>query len=184
MKHAKRRNNSVLHSEKRHRSRRYKRKIRILFIQIVFIMILIFVAIKFIKNDEKKPTVTSLSAETQKEIIDNELQNESQQIDIETSKAKELKIPDISTQGLSILAAKLEYVQKENKTIVSIDVKNYAEKIQDMILKIAFLNEDDEILEETYLKIEYLNENETTRVNLVIDKDITEAYKIELREEN
>ena len=31
--------------------------------------------------------------------------------------------------------------------------------------------------------IEYLNENETTRVNLVIDKDISEAYRIEIREE-
>ena len=52
-----------------------------------------------------------------------------------------------------------------------------------MILKIAFVNKDDEILEETYLKIEYLNENETTRVNLVIDRDISEANRIEIREE-
>lgn len=182
MKHAKSGNHSVLHSEKRHRSRRYKRKIRILFIQIVFIIILIFVAIKFVKNDEEKPKVTSLSAETQKEIINNELQQENQ--NKEEENVKELKIPDISTQGVSILLAKLEYIQKENKTIVSIDVKNYAEKIQDMVLKIAFLNENDELLEETYLRIEYLDENDTTRVNIVIDKDITEAYRIELREEN
>ena len=183
MRHAKSGNHSVLHSEKRHRSRRYKRKIRILFVQIIFIIILIFVAIKFVKNDEEKPKVTSLSAEAQKEIINNELQQENQQTDKETSEQKELKTPDISTQGLSILSAKLEYVQKENKTIVSIDVKNYSEKIQDMILKIAFVNKDDEILEETYLKIEYLNENETTRVNLVIDRDISEANRIEIREE-
>lgn len=181
MKHARSRNHSVLHSEKRHRSRRYKRKIRILFVQIIFLIILIFVAIKFVKNDEEKPKVTSLSKETQKEIINSELEQESQKKEEKTS--KELKVPDILTQGVSILSAKLEYLQKENKTIVSIDVKNYTEKIQDMILKVAFLDKDDELLEETYLKIEYLNENETTRVNLVIDKDISEAYRIELREE-
>ena len=182
MRHAKRRNNSVLHSEKRHRSRRYKRKIRILFIQIIFIMILIFVAIKFIKNDEEKPKVTNLSAEAQKEIINNEIQQENQ--NKEEEKFKELKIPDISTQGVSILSAKLEYVQKEDKTIISIDVKNYAEKVDDYVLKIAFLTQEDELLEETYIRIEYLDENDTTRINTVIDKDITEAYKIELREEN
>ena len=181
MRHAKSGNHSVLHSEKRHRSRRYKRKIRILFVQIIFIIILIFVAIKFVKNDEEKPKVTSLSAEAQKEIINNELQQENQN---KEENVKKLKIPDISTQGVSILSAKLEYVQKEDKTIVSIDVKNYAEKIQDMVLKVAFLNKDDELLEETYLRIEYLDENDTTRVNIVIDKDLTEAYRIELREEN
>lgn len=181
MRHAKSGNHSILHSEKRHRSRRYKRKIRILFVQIIFIIILIFVAIKFVKNDEEKPKVTSLSAEAQKEIINNELQQENQN---KEENVKKLKIPDISTQGVSILSAKLEYVQKEDKTIVSIDVKNYAEKVQDMVLKVAFLNEDDELLEETYLRIEYLDENDTTRVNIVIDKDLTEAYRIELREEN
>ena len=124
MRHAKSGNHSILHSEKRHRSRRYKRKIRILFVQIIFIIILIFVAIKFVKNDEEKPKVTSLSAEAQKEIINNELQQENQN---KEENVKKLKIPDISTQGVSILSAKLEYVQKEDKTIVSIDVKNYAE---------------------------------------------------------
>ena len=182
MKHAKSGNHSVLHSEKRHRSRRYKRKIRILFVQIIFIIILIIVAIKFVKNDEEIPKVTSLSEETQKEIINNELQQNNSQK--EEKNIIELKVPDISTQGVSILSAKLEYLQKEDKTIVSIEVKNFADKVEDYVFKIAFLTKEDKLLEETYLRIDYLDKNNTTTINSVIDTDITEAYRIELREEN
>ena len=67
------RKRSVLHSQERHRSRNYKRRVRNLFLEITFIIILAIVAIKFVKKDEDKPKVSGIGNHEQQQIIDQQM---------------------------------------------------------------------------------------------------------------
>ena len=95
MEENKSRRRSVLHSEKRHRTRNYKRRVKNLIIEIAIIILLIIVGIKFVKKDEEKPEITKITAEEQKEIIKEQLLQKP-----DNKKEKELIIPEMKEQEI------------------------------------------------------------------------------------
>lgn len=173
------RRRSVLHSEKRHRTRNYKRRLKNLVIELILIIILIFVATKFVKKDEEKPEVTRITAEEQKEIIKEQLEGKTN-----NKNEKELKIPKTETRGLEFTKATVNYIKESQQSIINVDIKNNDSAIEDARILIAILDENKQELQQTYIDIQYLGEGQQTRVSIVIDKDLSSAYEIETREEN
>ena len=173
------RRRSVLHSEKRHRTRNYKRRLKNLLIELILIIILIFVATKFVKKDEEKPEIKKITAEEQKEIIKEQLEEKNN-----NKNEKELKIPEIETRGLEFTKATVNYIKESQQSIINVDIKNNDSAIEDARILIAILDENKQELQQTYIDIQYLGEGQQTRVSIVIDKDLSNAYEIETREEN
>lgn len=173
------RRRSVLHSEKRHRTRNYKRRVKNLIIEIAIIILLIIVGIKFVKKDEEKPEITKITAEEQKEIIKEQLEENQY-----NKNEKELKIPEMETRGLVFTKATINYIEESQQSIINIDVKNNDTAIEDARILIAILDENKQEIQQTYVDIQYLGEGQQTRVSIVINKDLSNAYEIETREEN
>lgn len=172
---------SILHSGERHRNRNCKRQIRNLFLEIIFIIILSIVAIKFVKKEEEKPKITTLGIDRQKEIINNEM-NTIQEI-IKDEKSQELKIPEIKQEGISIIKASLQYIENENQTIIKIDVKNYGDNIGDARFLLALIDNNEKTIEETYVNVPKLEKNQETRLNIVLNNDLRETNRVEIRKE-
>lgn len=177
MRHSRKIRNSNLHSENRHRNRNYKRRVRNLFLEIIFITILIFIANRFIKNDEEKAHVKQLSVENQKQQIEKELQENN----IKKDNTKELEIPQQDKKGIRI--TKVNITCDEDKTIIDFVVKNYNEEEAGEMLLVGLLNNSAKIIEKIYVDVPTLKSQQQTKINLVVDKDLTEAEKIELLEE-
>lgn len=182
MRHSRKSRNSNLHSENRHRNRNYKRRVRNLFLEIIFITILIFIANKFIKNDEEKAHVKQLSVENQKQQIEKELQeNNIKKDNTKKENTKELEIPQQDKKGIRI--TKVNITCDEGKTIIDFTVKNYNEEEAGEMLLVGLLNNSAKIIEKIYVDVPILKSQQQTKINLVVDKDLTEAEKIELLEE-
>lgn len=177
MRHSRKSGNSNLHSENRHRNRNYKRRVRNLFLEIIFITILIFIANKFIKNDEEKAHVKQLSVENQKQQIEKELQENN----IKKDNTKELEIPQQDKKGIRI--TKVNITCDKDKTIIDFVVKNYNEEETGELLLVGLLNNSAKIIEKIYVDVPILKSQQQTKINLVVDKDLTEAERIELLEE-
>lgn len=183
MRHSRKKIHSNLHSENRHRNRNYKRRVRNLFLEIIFIIILIFVANKFIKDDEEKAQVTQLSVETQKQQIEEELQKN----DLNNLKPKEsnntieLEVPKENKEEIQIIKANITY--NEEKSIVDLIVKNNSQEKTSTRFLIGFLDKNQKIIETTYMDVPMLESQQQTKVNIVIDKDLTGAKKIQLLKE-
>lgn len=184
MRHSRKKSHSNLHSENRHRNRNYKRRVRNLFLEIIFIIMLIFVANKCIKEDEEKVTVTQLSVETQKQQIEEELKKN----DLNNLKPKEsnniieVEVPENDNLGFQIIKVNITYT--EGKSIVDFTVRNSTQETTTTRFYIGFLDKDQKIIETTYVDVPILESQQQTKVNIVIDKDLTGAKKIKsLKEE-
>lgn len=174
------RKRSVLHSQERHRSRNYKRRVRNLFLEITFIIILAIVAIKFVKKDEDKPKVSGIGNHEQQQIIDQQM---GETINIPKKEvSKELMVPELNMEGISIVKAIMKYEKEKNQTIINIDVKNYGELLQEARQLIALVDDKNTILT-TYIEIPTLNTKQQTRINLVLDGNYEKTTKLELRDE-
>ncbi len=174
------RKRSILHSTERHNNRNYKRRIRNLFFEIAFIIVLTFVAIKFIKKDDQMPKVSGLTVEEQKQIIDEEMNQESKN---QESEEKEIKAPNENGQELKITKATIKYDEKSNQTILKLNIKNYSTKTVDSTFKISLIDYTEKKLVETYIDINRLNANSETRLNTVLDGDLRNVEKIEIIDE-
>ena len=162
-----------------HRNRNYKRRVRNLFLEITFIVILVFVATKFIKKDEEKPTVSGLSIEEQQRIIDNEL---AEKIEKDVQEEKEIKVDYESTEE-KITKATLKYDAKIDKTVLKMNVKNISNKTINLERKITLIDYTGRVLEQPYLVVNKFNKNTETRVNIVLDGDLRNTEKIVTLEE-
>lgn len=174
------RKRNVLHSQERHRNRKYKRRIRNLFLEIIFIILLVFVAIKFIKNDEEKPTVSQLGIDEQKQIIDNEMKENNEN---NTKNEKELQIPEFEKEGITIVKATITFTNNQKQSILNVDIINYGEKNLAKKIPINIVNDSGNVLEETYVNVSSLEAQTKIRLNIVCENDLREATKIELRDE-
>lgn len=172
-------NNSVLHSGERHRNRNYKRRIRNLFLEISFIIFLIFVSKKIIKKEEDKPTIQAISTEEQQQIIDDQMQ----ETESNNNDTIELKVPE-SEKGVVIVKATLKYVENDNQTIINIDVKNYEEKIEGTVILISLIDENGKSIEDATVNIGELDKDQQTRVNIVLENDLSSAKEIKIIEVN
>lgn len=172
------RRRSVLHSEKRHRTRNYKRRLKNLIIELILIIILIFVATKFVKKEEDKPEIKRITAEEQKEIIKEQLEEKQN-----SKNENELKIPEMKEQEIVITKATMSYETNKNQTIINIEVVNYGKDAFSNRIPINLVNDDGEILEETYVNIQELEPKEHIRLNIVCEGNLSEATKIEIRDE-
>ena len=144
------RKRSILHSTERHNNRNYKRRIRNLFFEIAFIIVLTFVAIKFIKKDDQMPKVSGLTVEEQKQIIDEEMNQESKN---QESEEKEIKAPNENGQELKITKATIKYDEKSNTL--------YLLKESDNNLQLSFANDIiKETLNELLVNVDYKNKEE------------------------
>lgn len=178
------RKRTVLHSQERHRSRKYKRRIRNLIIEILFISLLVFVAIKSIKNDDKTPTVSQLGTEEQKQLINTEMQEIPQQNTTDSQQVtKELQLPEVKQEGIAMLKATMQVTENQKQTIITIEVMNFGEEANSTKIPINFVDDEGNILEETYANIQRLQPKEKIKVNIVCEKNLNEATKIELRDE-
>ena len=174
------RKRNILHSQERHRNRRYKRRIRNLLIEILFIILLVSVAIKFIKNDEDKPTVSQLGTDEQKQIIDNEMKENN---NIDNENERELQIPEFEKEGIAIVKAIITFTNNQKQSILNIDVINYGEQILSKEIPVNIVNDSGDVLEETYVNVSNLEAQTKIRLNIVCENDLREATKIELRDE-
>lgn len=174
------RKRNVLQSTERHNNRNYKRRVRNLFIEIIFIAILTFVAIKFVKKDDQIPKVSGLTVEEQKQIIEEEMNQETETQD---SEEKEIKTPKENGQELKITKATIKYDEKSNQTILKLNIKNYSAKTVAETFKISLIDYTEKTLIETYIDINRLNANTETRINTVLDGDFRNVEKIEILDE-
>lgn len=172
------RRRSVLHSEKRHRTRNYKRRLKNLIIELILVIILIFVATKFVKKEADKPEVKKITAEEQKEIIKEQLQERpNNQIE------NELIIPKMEGQEIVITKATMSYETNKNQTIINIEAINYGEDVLSNKIPINLVDNDGKIIEETYVNIQELEPQGHIRLNIVCEGNLSEATKIEIRDE-
>ena len=172
------RRRSVLHSEKRHRTRNYKRRVKNLIIEIAIIILLIIVGIKFVKKDEEKPEITKITAEEQKEIIKEQLLQKP-----DNKKEKELILPEMKEQEIRITKATMIYQEQQQQTIISIETTNYCDYEVTNIIPINLVNNKGDILEKTEINIENLKPGESIRSTIVCEGNFSDAIKIELRDE-
>lgn len=176
------RKRTVLHSRERHRNRNYKRRIRNLFLEILFIIIFVFVAIKFVKNDEETPTVKMLGTEEQKEIINNEMK-ENNDVNHENKNERELQIPEVEKDGITIIKAVMTFTENQKQSIINIEVMNYGKEKNSKKIPINLVDSSGTVLEETYVNVQKLEPKEQIRLNIVCENNLSEATKIEIRDE-
>ncbi len=172
------RRRSVLHSEKRHRTRNYKRRIKNLIIELILMIILIFVATKFVKKEEEKPEVKKITAEEQKEIIKEQLEEKPN-----NKNEKELKIPEVENEEIVITKVTMSYQIDKNQTIMNIEISNYGEDVLSNRIPINIVNNDGVVLEETYVYVQELEPKGHVRLNIVCEGNLSEATGIEIRDE-
>ena len=140
--------------------------------EIIMLTIFVFVAIKFVKDDDEKPKVIKISAEEQKQIIDSEIGiNQSQQ-------SKELIIEEID-QDIQIKKINLNYQKESNETIINI----YLEKSEVQSVELIMLDKKQKILTTTNVNIPYLEDERQTRVNIVLNGDYREVERVQIRKE-
>ena len=126
------------------------------------------------------PKVSGLTVEEQKQIIDEEMNQESKN---QESEEKEIKAPNENGQELKITKATKKYDEKSDKTILKLNIKNYSTKTVDSTFKISLIDYTEQKLVETYIDINRLNANSETRLNTVLDGDLRNVEKIEIIDE-
>lgn len=96
-------------------------------------------------------------------------------------KQNDLQIEPIEDSTLVLTKAKTTYDENSHKTIISLDIKNNGEKLVNHDIIIELYNENDEIIETTTAKIQSLNTGHQTRLNTVVEKDVSNSQKIKIK---
>lgn len=174
-----RKRRNVLQAEGGHRYRKYKRRIRNMIIEITLIAIFIFVAVKFVKDDEEKTKVSKISVEEQKQIINSQMglnhntkENNSKEIEILTT-----------NNNIKILKINLSYQEENKETIINLDIGGSIVEIKQQSVLLEILDENEKILTTTNVNIPYIDQNQQTRVNIVLNGDYRNAKSIKIHEE-
>ena len=169
----------------RHRTRNYKRRIRNLVLEVTFITILVFVATKFIKKDEEKPHVKDFSIEEQKNVIKEEMNTTVKEDNTvkPSDTTREIELPEELYNNLKIVKVTLSYIEETKLTLVNFDIKNLGMSKAEENIPINFVDENGNILEQTYISVQNINTNQQTRLNMVVNADLRETKKVEIRKE-
>ncbi len=110
--------------------------------------------------------------------------NESNIIEQDTGlsvKQNDLQIEPIGESTLVLIKAKTTYDENSHKTIISLDIKNNGEKLVNHDIIIELYNEENEIIETTTAKIQSLNTGHQTRINTIVEKDVSNSQKIKIK---
>ena len=169
----------------RHRTRNYKRRIRNLVLEVTFITILVLVATKFIKKDEEKPHVKDFSIEEQKNVIKEEMNTTVKEDNTvkPSDTIREIELPEELYNNLKIVKVTLSYIEETKLTLVNFDIKNLGMSKAEENIPINFVDENGNILEQTYISVQNINTNQQTRLNMVVNADLRETKKVEIRKE-
>lgn len=96
-------------------------------------------------------------------------------------KQTDLQIETAEESTLILTKARTTYDENSHKTIVSLDIKNNGEKLVNHDIIIELYNENNEVIETTTAKIQSLNTGHQTRLNTIIEKDVSNSQKIKIK---
>lgn len=96
-------------------------------------------------------------------------------------KQNDLQIDTIEESTLVLTKAKTTYDENSKKTIISLDIKNNGEKLVNRDIIIELYNENDELIEVITARIQSLNTGHQTRLNTIVEKDVSNSQKIKIK---
>ena len=142
-------------------------------------------ATKFIKKDEEKPHVKDFSIEEQKNVIKEEMNTTVKEDNTvkPSDTIREIELPEELYNNLKIVKVTLSYIEETKLTLVNFDIKNLGMSKAEENIPINFVDENGNILEQTYISVQNINTNQQTRLNMVVNADLRETKKVEIRKE-